>query len=250
MVSSEGGAPRLEWREIVSAKTMALVPDWFADLPPYQRARVRWAFADPEGAPNEPNLVSGSKYESLALRYTSLDGPVVRPKGGYGSMAHGIGALPDAALAATNLETEEWLPASQVEAVPLHLLFTTNAHSESRIRPAGTRQRQLVSTASRGSAARCRGAQRGGPALRGARGEGNVWAVAGGGIGVCALVHYAAEAEGRRCERRAWPAEDRCGRGAVMGEARVVGPGPLGVGRACMEGRGGCGTARGGGRSG
>jgi hypothetical protein len=57
MSSSEGGAARLDWRTIVNGKTLPMIPDWFDDLPAYQRARVRWVFADPETKPNEPNSV-------------------------------------------------------------------------------------------------------------------------------------------------------------------------------------------------
>lgn len=151
----QGGAARLDWREIVNAKTLTLVADWFADLPDFQRARVRWAFADPIGRPNDPNLVSGSKYEALALRYTDLDRPVQRPKGGYGSAAHGLQALSADALASTAAD-EEWVPASSVEKKPLHELYTTKAHSESRIKPPehgpymrDWAERNLVSTTAR-----------------------------------------------------------------------------------------------------
>jgi hypothetical protein len=51
------GAARLDWRTIVNGKTLPMIPDWFDDLPAYQRARVRWVFADPETKPNEPNSV-------------------------------------------------------------------------------------------------------------------------------------------------------------------------------------------------
>jgi len=131
----DAGAPRLDWRDIVNAKTLALVPDWFADLPPYQRARTRWAFLDPDGKANVPNLVSGSKYEPLALRYTHTDPEAVaRPKGGYGSFAHGVKSLPDEALAST-ADDEQWVLASSVEKRPIEELFIKKAHAETRITP-------------------------------------------------------------------------------------------------------------------
>mmetsp|Transcript_18773 Transcript_18773/g.50451 ORF Transcript_18773/g.50451 Transcript_18773/m.50451 type:complete len:431 (+) Transcript_18773:63-1355(+) len=132
---ADGGAPRLDWRDIVNAKTLDIVPDWFADLPAYQRARVRWAFLEPVGEVNVPNRVAESKYEPLSLRYTKTDPDVLaRPKGGYGSFAHGLKTLSAEALANTGPD-EEWVLASKVEKTPLHLLYTKNAHAETRITP-------------------------------------------------------------------------------------------------------------------